>query len=109
MDAKPVRLDLVMARWCPHCNPLSVEQAKIVGRALDVPVRVLDIDRPDEEAIADELVRVHGDWDPDYLIPQVFLTFSDGRVEHLLTGTPGPVEGTRRSWERVRAQLHRPA
>src|SRR5271169_3288879 len=109
MDARPVRLDLVTAQWCPHCTPLSVEQAKILGRDLDVPVRLLDIDRPEQERIADELVRVHGDWTDDYLIPQAFLEWSDGRVQHLLTGTPGSVEGTRRSWDRVRAHLARPS
>ncbi|HLH28191.1 MAG TPA: hypothetical protein VKW77_04710 [Acidimicrobiales bacterium] len=105
MDARPVRLDVVMARWCPHCYPLSVDQGKILARDLDVPLRLLDIDRPAEETVADELVRLYGDWDPDYLIPQVFLTWSDGRVQHLLTGTPGSVAATHQSWDRVRAHL----
>jgi thiol-disulfide isomerase/thioredoxin len=105
MDAQPVRLDLVMAEWCPHCYPLSIDQAKLASQALGVPVRILDIDQPDQERIADELVRLHGDWTDDYLIPQVFLQWSDGTVQHLLTGIPGSVEQTRRSWERVRAHL----
>jgi len=109
MDARPVRLDLVMAEWCPHCYPLSTEQAALMGRSLGVPVRVLDIDQRDQELAADDLVRAHGDWTEDYLIPQVFLEWSDGRIEHLLTGTPGSVAATRQSWERIRADVDRPA
>ena len=101
--AKPVRLDLVMAHWCPHCEPLSVEMGRKLAHHLHVPFQVLDIDVPDQEFQADSLVREHGDWTDDYLIPQVFLEWSDGRVEHLLTGIPGPVEGTRRAWQAVLA------
>ncbi len=109
MDARPVRIDLVMATWCPHCYPLSSEQAKLASRELGVPVRVLDIDRPEEERLADELVRLYGDWTEDYLVPQVFLEWSDGRVQHLLTGSPSGVADTQRSWERVRARFAHPA
>ncbi len=109
MAVRPVRLDLVMAEWCPHCYPLSTEQAKLLAKDLDVPLRVLDIDQREQELVADDLVRRYGDWTEDYLIPQVFLTLDDGRVVHLLTGTPGSVAATGRSWERVRAELARPA
>jgi hypothetical protein len=94
-----------MAHWCPHCYPVSDEEGKLAARALGVPVRVLDIDRLDQEAIADELVRSHGDWTPDYLIPQAFLEWSDGRIEHLLTGSPSGTGDTRRAWGRVRARF----
>lgn len=40
----------------------------------------------------------HGDASPDYLIPQVFLEWSDGRVEHLLTGFSEQVPRTARAW-----------
>ena len=98
MGARPVRLDLVMADWCPHCRPTSTDVAPTLARQLGVPLRELDIDDPAQERIADDLVKEHGDWTPDYLIPQVFLEWSDGRIEHLLTGVPGSVEGTRRRW-----------
>lgn len=98
---RPTRLDLVYAPWCPHCVPASIGPATALAQQLGVPLRRLDIDRRDEEAVADDLVRQYGDWDPDYLIPQAFLEWSDGRVEHLLTGTPGSVEATRRSWEQL--------
>lgn len=101
--APPARLDLVMATWCPHCDPLSVELAQRLARHLGVPLRILDIDHRDEEGLADALVERYGDWTPDYLIPQVFLERTDGQVEHLLTGVPGPTSGTRRAWERVLA------
>lgn len=100
---RPTRLDLVMAEWCPHCAPLSVDLAGQLAAKLAVPLRILDIDVPAEERIADALVQAHGDWTPDYLIPQVFLERSDGTIEHLLTGVPGPTSGTRRAWEQVLA------
>ncbi len=98
-DPRPSRLDLVMATWCPHCEPLSRDRAQRLSRRLGVPLRVLDIDRPEEERVADALVRDHGDWSADYLIPQVFLEWSDGRVSHLLTGVPGATAGTARAWD----------
>jgi hypothetical protein len=90
-----------MAKWCPHCVPVSTDPAPELARRIGVPLRVLDIDRPAEEIAADALVRDHGDWTEDYLIPQLFLTWSDGRVEHLLTGVPGPTDGTRALWEKL--------
>jgi len=99
--AAPTRLDLVYATWCPHCVPLSLEKGRALAAKLHVPMRTLDIDVPAEERAADELVLAHGDWTADYLVPQAFLVFSDGRVEHLLTGIPGPVDGTRRAWDEL--------
>jgi hypothetical protein len=63
-----------------------------------VPLRTLDIDRRAQERLADELVRQHGDPGPDYLIPQVFLEWSDGRTDHLLTGFSERVPRTARAW-----------
>lgn len=48
--------------------------------------------------VADRLVRDYGDASPDYLIPQVFLEWSDARVEHLLTGFSEQVPQTARAW-----------
>ncbi|MCI4357575.1 MAG: hypothetical protein L3J95_04305 [Thermoplasmata archaeon] len=101
MSPKPARLTLVYATWCPHCVPVSTDRAPLLARRWKVPLRLLDIDRPDEEAIADELVRDHGDWTEDYLIPQVLLEWEDGRVTHLLTGVPGDVSGTVSLWDRL--------
>ena len=100
-DPAPARLTIVLADWCPHCVPLSDEKTRELGARLGVPVRRLDIDDAQQEREADVLVRDHGDWSADYLIPQVFLEWSDGRVEHLLTGVPGPISGTGRAWEAV--------
>jgi glutaredoxin len=96
--AKPQRLTIVVAPWCPHCEPLSVVQGGRLARRLNVPLRILDIDHAAEEKEADRLVRAHGDFAPDYLIPQVFLEWSDGRVDHLLTGFSEAVERTARAW-----------
>jgi len=98
----PTRLTLVFAHWCPHCDPLSLDNAPRLAKVLGVPLRLLDIDRPAEERLADDLVREHGYWTEDYLIPQLFLERSDGSVVHLLTGVPGdPDRGTRGEWRRL--------
>lgn len=60
---------------------------------------MLDIDRRSEEIVADRLVRKYGDQAPDYLIPQVFLEWSDGTVEHLLTGFSEQVPRTAKAWD----------
>ncbi|HYA70110.1 MAG TPA: hypothetical protein VEH28_01905 [Thermoplasmata archaeon] len=96
--ARPQRLTVVLAQWCPHCVPLSVRHGRRMARRLGVPLRILDIDRRAQERLADRLVRDHGDASPDYLIPQVFLEWSDGKVEHLLTGFSEMVPRTDRAW-----------
>ena len=95
---RPQRLTVVLAQWCPHCVPLSVRNGRRLARTLGVPLRILDIDRRAQEKLADRLVRDHGDSSPDYLIPQVFLEWSDGSAEHLLTGFSEMVPRTARAW-----------
>jgi glutaredoxin len=99
--ARPTRLTIVLAEWCPHCVPLSEEYTRKLADRLGIPVRRLDIDVPREEEEADRIVRAHGDWAPDYLIPQVFLEWSDGRVEHILTGFSEAVARTRQAWQEL--------
>lgn len=77
---------IVFARWCPHCHPLTVEAFEELSQRTGIPIRLLDIDQPKEETEADELVRKFGDWCEDYLIPQVFFEFEDGKVQHVFTG-----------------------
>ena len=96
---RPQRLTAVLAQWCPHCVPLSVRNGRRLARQLGVPLRILDIDRRAQVKVADRLVREHGDASPDYLIPQVFLEWSDGRVDHLLTGFSEQVPRTVRAWQ----------
>jgi thiol-disulfide isomerase/thioredoxin len=103
-DARPKRLILVYADWCPYCFPLSTDHAPLLAERLGVPLLLLDIDDATQERISDVLVEKYGDWTPDYLIPQVFLEWSDGAVTHLLTGVPGPLETTRRLWDRLIAE-----
>jgi thiol-disulfide isomerase/thioredoxin len=92
------RISAVIATWCPHCYPLSVDNAKQMAEELDIPIRVLDIDREDDIKIADKLVKEHGDDAEDYLIPQIFLEFKDGSVKHLFTGFSENTEVTKRRW-----------
>lgn len=91
---KPKAIHVVYAKWCPHCVPTTVEPLNQRARALGVPCLLHDIDSDDVEK-ADDLVRNHGDWTEDYLIPQVFLEYDGGRVEHVLTGNPRGVALTK--------------
>jgi hypothetical protein len=88
----------VIATWCPHCNPLSVENSKILAQKLGAAYRILDIDKPEDLKDADELVRKYGDDTQDYLIPQIFLEFTDGQIQHVLTGFSESTEVTKRHW-----------
>jgi len=97
--SRPRRLSIVLAQWCPHCVPLSIRYGKRLALRLGVPLRVLDIDRRSQVRIADGLVRRAGDPSPDYLIPQVFLEWNDGRIDHLLTGFSEKVARTERAWK----------
>ena len=97
---KPKAIHVVYAKWCPHCVPTTVEPLKKRGKELGVPCLLHDIDT-DEVKIADDLVRKYGDWSPDYLIPQVFLEYSGGRIEHVLTGNPRGVALTKKAVENL--------
>ena len=95
----PNRLTIVLAEWCPHCVPLSVRYGRRFARRLGVPLRLLDIDKPAQERAADRLVRAYGDASPDYLIPQVFVEWSNGKVDHILTGFSEQVPRTAQAWQ----------
>jgi glutaredoxin len=95
---KPSQISVVLATWCPHCVPLSSEMAKKMSEDLGVPFRILDIDDEEKVKIADTLVREYGDDTEDYLIPQVFLEYPDGKVQHIFTGFSENTEATRRHW-----------
>ena len=68
---------------------------------LHVTLKVLDIDDPRAEKIADKLVLDYGDYTEDYLIPQVFAEFEDGTIKHFFTGFPEGLDFTRRGWENI--------
>jgi thiol-disulfide isomerase/thioredoxin len=91
------RISVVLADWCPHCVPLSLEKCKQMAKELSAELRVLDIDEPDQMRIADGLVEKYGDSCDDYLIPQVF--FEDGgKVQHVFTGFSEAVDVTKDRW-----------
>jgi glutaredoxin len=92
------RITVVVAQWCPHCVPLSLEKGEQMAKQLGVELRVLDIDDPEQEKIADSLVKDYGDQADDYLIPQVFFE-EDGRVNHVFTGFSEGVDVTRSRWD----------
>jgi hypothetical protein len=89
----------VIATWCPHCNPLSVENSKKLAAQLRSSYRILDIDAPEDASDADGLVRKYGDDGEDYLVPQIFLEYDDGKVQHVFTGFSESTELTKRHWE----------
>jgi len=92
---------IVLAKWCPHCVPLSLDMTKKMANDLHVPYRVLDIDDPKDVKIADKLVMDYGDYTEDYLVPQVFGEFTDGTCKHFLTGFSEGTEFTKRGWENL--------
>ncbi len=69
----------------------------MISEELGIPFFSYDIDVPEQEEKADELVREFGDWSEDYLIPQVFVEMSDGEMRHVLTGCSEGVDLTRRA------------
>jgi hypothetical protein len=70
-----------------------------MAKDFGVPLRVLDIEIPEQESLADRLVEEHGDWSVDYLIPQVFVEYEDGQVDHVLTGFSEAVSVTEAAWD----------
>jgi hypothetical protein len=93
------QVSIVLAYYCPHCVPFSLSNAEKMAKDFGVPLRILDIQKPEEEKIADRLVEKYGDWSEDYLIPQVFIEYENGRVEHLLTGFSESVSATKVAWK----------
>jgi len=93
------QVSIVLAHYCPHCVPFSLKNAKVIAHDLDVPLQVLNIQDSAQELLADKLVKEHGDWSEDYLIPQIFVEYTDGRVTHLLTGFSEAVSATESAWE----------
>ena len=99
------RISIVLADWCPHCVPLSLENSKRMAKDLNADLRVLDIDDPEQERVADELVKEFGDYCEDYLIPQVFME-EDGKVSHVFTGFSEGVDVTRARWDDIFASRY---
>jgi len=84
--------------------PTTLEPVQRAGKELGVPVILHDIDTDDVEE-ADRLVKEHGDWTPDYVIPQVFLESEGGKIQHVLTGDRRGVQYTRREVEAMLSGL----
>jgi thiol-disulfide isomerase/thioredoxin len=96
-------IHIVYANWCPHCVPTTVDPLRMRAAELGIPCLLHDIDIPSEELDADELVKKYGDWSADYLIPQVFFEYADGKFLHAMTGNPQGVALTRRAVEQLLA------
>lgn len=92
-------ITIVLAQWCPHCVPLSLETTQRMARELNFELRVLDIDSPDQAKEADILVKEQGDCAEDYLIPQVFIEQDDGSIQHVFTGFSEGVQVTSAQWD----------
>jgi glutaredoxin len=96
---KPSQISIVLAQWCPHCVPLSLEMTKKMSEDLGIPYRVLDIDDEENSKIGDDLVERYGDSSDDYLIPQVFLEYPNGKIQHIFTGFSENTAVTKKHWE----------
>jgi hypothetical protein len=70
-----------------------------MARELNVELRVLDIDPPDQAKEADMLVKEHGDFAEDYLVPQVFIEQDNGSIQHIFTGFSEGVQVTSAQWD----------
>ena len=97
---KVSKVKVVYANWCPHCVPTTVEPMKEVAREIGAELELLDIDVAGERA--DEVVREHGDWCADYIIPQVFFEYTDGTVKHVMSGYSESVDMTKRAIANLR-------
>jgi glutaredoxin len=87
---------VVYAKWCPHCNPLTLDAMRKACSELGAKLELYDIDDAEQVKTADRLVKEHGEWSEDYVIPQVFFEYDDGSIEHVLTGQRAGVSATRR-------------
>jgi len=92
---------VVHATWCPHCHPTTVEPVQRASEEIGASFFSYDIDVPEQEMKADDLVKKYGDWTEDYLVPQVFVEMPDGEIRHVLTGTPGSVASTKKAVEEL--------
>lgn len=101
------RISIVLANWCPHCIPLSLNNAERMTEIFGAPLRVLDIDLPKQLDEADDLVRNYGDWCEDYLIPQVFLEYDNGEARHVFTGFSEAVSVTATGWNYLLSFIER--
>ena len=90
-------IHVVYSEWCPHCIPTTVGPVKKKAKELGVPCVLYDIDNPNACKKADQLVKKHGDWSEDYLVPQVFLEYDSGEIKHVFTGYSEGIELTRRA------------
>ncbi len=97
---KPKAVHIVYADWCPHCISPTVEPLAEAAAKNGVKCVLHNIETDDVQ-VADELVRKYGDWDPDYLVPQVFLELQDGTIKHVLTGNPAGVDLTKEAVEKL--------
>ena len=98
-QSKVGRVSAVIAKWCPHCYLISVDNARKMAEDLDVALQVLDIDDENDGKVADDLVRNYGDDALDYLVPQIFLEFKNGSVQHIFTGFSENASVTKKHWE----------
>ncbi|MDE1852318.1 MAG: hypothetical protein KGI38_01090 [Thaumarchaeota archaeon] len=99
---RPKAIHVVYAKWCPHCIPTTVGPLTKRAEELGVQCLLHDIDTEDM-GVADGLVKKYGDWTPDYLVPQIFLEYDGGSIEHVLTGDPRGVALTQRAVEELLA------
>jgi len=82
---KPKAIVVVHSKWCPYCR-IAIKTAKTLSKEFQTPLKLLDIDVPDEEKEANFYVKSYRDWSEDYAIPQLFIECEDGTVHHLFTG-----------------------
>ncbi|HMK82120.1 MAG TPA: hypothetical protein VK503_00220 [Candidatus Bathyarchaeia archaeon] len=99
--AKLKSVHVVYADWCPHCVPTAVDPVKNRAVQIGIPCILYHVDDPEACRKADDLVKRYGDWSEDYLIPQIFLEYEDGKIRHVFTGYSEDIQLTRTGLENL--------
>jgi len=94
-------IKMVYAKWCPHCVPTTLDAMSKASSELKAKLELYDIDNPEQVKTADELVKKYGEWSEDYVIPQVFFEYQDGKIEHVFTGQRQGVSASRSKLEEL--------
>ncbi len=95
-------INLAHMRSCPHCAA-AIDKFRKNAKKLGVQCVLHDVYNESQAGLADEIVRKHGDWSDDYIVPQVFFETTDSLIVHVLTGYPEGVEFTERAINNLQA------
>jgi glutaredoxin len=88
-------IHVVHMQGCPHCV-VAIQKLREAQQRFGIPLMLHDVNSG-EAGLADDMVRMHGDWSEDYIVPQVFFETDGEMILHALTGYPEGVQFTERA------------